>query len=58
MQVSEDPDDDVFLACAAAAGAQIVISGDKHLRRVSGWNGIQVLTPRQFFDRYLSSGET
>ena len=50
-QVSTDPDDDKFLACAVAASA-VVLSGDKHLRRVSGWRGIEVLTPRQFADRH------
>jgi putative PIN family toxin of toxin-antitoxin system len=51
--VCEDPDDDKFLACALAAGCQVVVSGDRHLRRVSGWSGIQVLTPRQFVEQYL-----
>ena len=30
----------------------VVVSGDKHLRHVSGWRGVDVLTPRQFADRY------
>ena len=49
--VSADPDDDKFLACALVAAA-VVVSGDTHLRRVSGWRGVEVLTPRQFADRY------
>lgn len=53
QQVCRDPDDDKFLACAIAAGAGLVISGDKDLRAVSGWGGIEVLTPRQFLDRYV-----
>ena len=51
--VCEDPDDDKFLACALAAGVEVVVSGDRHLLRVSGWSGIEVLTPRQFVERYL-----
>lgn len=58
MSVSEDPDDDAFLACALAAGAEIVVSGDRHLRRVSGWNGFTVLTPRQFFDQVIVPGSS
>jgi len=54
--VSEDPDDDKFLACAVASRAPVIVSGDKHLLRVSGWGGIRVLTPRQFVERFLSSG--
>jgi putative PIN family toxin of toxin-antitoxin system len=52
--VCEDPDDDKFLACALASGSTIIISGDKHLLNVSGYEGIEVLKPRQFVDRYLS----
>ncbi len=52
VPVSEDPDDDMFLAAALAADARIIVSGDKHLLRVSGWSGIEVLKARQFLDRY------
>ncbi len=52
-RVSSDPDDDKFLACAAAAGVTVVISGDKHLLEQSGWRTIRVLRPRQFVDDYL-----
>ena len=41
--VSADRDDDVFLACAFAGGAEVIVSGDRHLRGVSGWRGISVL---------------
>ena len=54
-QVCEDTDDDVFLACAAAANAKIVCSGDKHLLACNGWNGIEVLTPRIFCNRLKDS---
>lgn len=55
--VSADPDDDKFLACALAARAPLIVSGDKHLLRVSGWRGITVVTPRQCVDRYLAADE-
>ena len=51
--VSVDPDDDKFLAAALAAAAPVVVSGDGHLRALSGWQGIQVLSPRQFIERHL-----
>jgi putative PIN family toxin of toxin-antitoxin system len=51
--VCEDPDDDKFFACALASGSKIIISGDKHLLKVSGYEGIEVLKPREFLDRYL-----
>lgn len=51
--VSDDPDDDKFLALAAAANVDVVVSGDRDLLRVSGWRGIAVRTPRAFVDRHL-----
>jgi putative PIN family toxin of toxin-antitoxin system len=53
--VCEDPSDDKFLSVALAAGAKIIVSGDKHLLKVSGYRGISVLTPRQFMNNYFSS---
>ncbi|MFO7584771.1 MAG: putative toxin-antitoxin system toxin component, PIN family [Anaerolineales bacterium] len=53
QQVCEDPDDDKFLACALASGATIIVSGDKHLLKVSGYEGIQVKTPRNFVDEHF-----
>ena len=49
-QVREDADDDVFLACAVAAKVKIVCSGDRHLLACDGWNDIEVLTPRMFYN--------
>lgn len=53
-RVSEDPDDDKFLACAISSKSKLIISGDKHLLRVSGFKGIKVIKPRLFIDEYLS----
>ena len=51
--VCSDPDDDKFLACGIATRTKIIVSGDKHLLDVSGYQGITVLKPRAFVDRYL-----
>lgn len=53
--VSADPADDKFLACALAAGAPVIISGDRHLLAVSGWRGIDVFNPRNFVERHLQN---
>lgn len=52
--VCDDPDDDKFLACALAGEVSCIVSGDKHLRRISGYQGIEVVSPRVFVDRYLA----
>ncbi len=36
-QVCDDPDDDKFLACALAGKTRMIISGYRHLIRVSGY---------------------
>jgi len=51
--VCDDPVDDKFFACAIAGGADHIVSGDKHLLKMSGYQGIEVVRPRQFVDNYL-----
>ncbi len=49
----EDPDDNKFIECAIASNSKIIVSGDKHLLKISGYQGISVLKPRDFMDNYL-----
>jgi len=51
--VCEDPFDDKFLGAALAGRANIIVSGDKHLLKVSGYQGLSVLTPRQFVTKFF-----
>jgi uncharacterized protein len=47
--IPEDPDDDRFLECAVAGGADYIISGNiKHLGKLGNYQGIQILQPLQF----------
>ena len=52
-KVCEDPDDDKFLACALASRSKIIVSGDKHLLKVSGYQNIDVLKPSDFMNKYF-----
>ena len=52
-QVSPDPEDEKFIECALSAGIKLIVSGDKDLLGVSGYEGIRVLRPRAFVERYL-----
>ena len=52
-QICDDPDDDKFLACALASDTKIIVSGDKHLLRVSGYRDIEVFRPKAFVDVHL-----
>ena len=51
--ITIDPDDDKFIKCALAGNVKIIISGDKHLLDVNGYQGIEVLTPSGFIKKFL-----
>jgi predicted nucleic acid-binding protein len=51
--IHDDPSDDKFLEAAVAGEASYIISGDKHLLKLSEYQGIQILKPRDFIHRYL-----
>jgi putative PIN family toxin of toxin-antitoxin system len=46
--IEQDADDDQVLACALAANANLVVSGDKHLCNLGGaYQGIRIVTPAE-----------
>ena len=53
ISVCEDPDDNKFLECAVASSCRIIISGDKHLLELTGYEKINVLNARTFVEKYL-----
>lgn len=53
--ICADPDDDKFFDCAVAGGASIIVSGDKHLLKATGYHGVSILTPRQFIEKHLKT---
>ncbi len=48
FSVSKDPDDDKFISCALASRTKVIVSGDKHLLNISGFRGVEVLTPHTY----------
>lgn len=50
--VREDEPDNRILECALAARAQVIVSGDGHLRSLGTFQGIPILSLREFFDVY------
>lgn len=49
--VCRDKDDDWVLATALAGGAEILVSGDKDLLVLKEFQGVKILSPRQFVER-------
>ncbi|HEY5269946.1 MAG TPA: hypothetical protein VII97_06385, partial [Anaerolineales bacterium] len=52
-RVCDNPDDDKFLDCALASGSNLVVRGDRHLLKVSGYQNIETLKPCDFLEKYL-----
>jgi uncharacterized protein len=40
--IADDPADDRVLEAAATAGAEVIVSGDRHLLRLEIWEGIRI----------------
>lgn len=53
-QVTKDPKDEKFLACAFGGKASVIVSGDDHLLSVDGYGGLRIMKPRDFLQEYLS----
>ncbi len=48
--INEDTEDNKILECALAAGADFIVSGDRHLLAIGKFRKTRILTPREFFD--------
>ena len=46
--IAEDAADDRILECAVAGRADLIVSGDRHLRELKSFQGIGIVQPRDF----------
>ena len=46
--VAADPEDDKYLVAAIEGRAQFVVTGDRHLLSLGDYEGIGIVTPREF----------
>ena len=53
-RISRDPTDDEVFACAFAAGATCIVSGDADVLTVAPISGLRVLSPRSFLAQLKS----
>jgi putative PIN family toxin of toxin-antitoxin system len=51
-----DEDDLCILAAAIAGGAEVMVTGDKELLDLECVEGLEVLSPRQFWEKVKASG--
>ena len=54
VDVCRDPDDNKFVACAVDAQAIFVVSGDKDLLAVEHYDEVEIVTAKDFYERYIS----
>jgi predicted nucleic acid-binding protein len=50
-----DPDDDVILACAVMAEAQVIVSGDHHLLEMKTYQQIDILPASHFMVHFTQN---
>lgn len=48
--IKEDPSDNKFLECATEAQVDYIVSGDKHLKKLAEFEGIEIIDARKFLD--------
>lgn len=49
--ITEDPKDDMFIACAMEGKADYIISRDPHLRNIKHFHGIQIIDASTFITK-------
>jgi hypothetical protein len=49
--VPADPADDMVLACAVEGQADLIVSGDRHLLDLGEYQGIPIVTAREFLEQ-------
>ncbi len=50
-RVTDDPSDNIFLACAIEAKADFIVSRDPHLRNLKHFHNIKIIDVKTFIER-------
>jgi len=50
--IKEDRTDNIILSCALTAKATYLITGDNHLLSLKKFQGIKIIKPRQFLEKF------
>lgn len=49
-EIKRDPSDNMFLACAKESKADVIVSGDAHLLDIKSFDGMPIMTAREFIE--------
>jgi uncharacterized protein len=52
--IKQDPDDNKILDCAIEAKTDFIITGDNHLLAIQEYEGIIIINPKDFREKYLA----
>ena len=55
VEICRDPDDNKFLECAKDSHALYIVSGDKDLLIIEQFGNIQIVTAKDFCEKYFST---
>lgn len=58
LKVCRDPKDDKFINCAIDAKAIYIVSGDNDLLTLKNFAGVEIVTAREFYDKYIKTSTT
>lgn len=53
VEICRDPDDDKFLEAAIDGKAIYIVSGDQDLLSIKTYQDVEIVTPKEFIERYL-----
>ncbi len=53
VEICRDPDDNKFLGCAKDSRSLFIVSGDKDLLVIGKYEDVQIVTAKEFCEKYL-----
>ena len=53
LKICRDPKDDKFINCAIDVKAIYIVSGNNDLLTIKNFEGIEIVTAREFYNKYL-----
>lgn len=51
-EIKADPPDNRVLEAALAGGAEIIVSGDRHILKLRNWRAIRMMDPAKFLEEF------
>jgi putative PIN family toxin of toxin-antitoxin system len=54
--IKDDPSDNIYLACAVEGKADLIVSGDRHLKDLKSFRQIPIVDPAKFLQEISKGG--